>query len=112
VVAAEQVDVVVTERGEPLDVGVVDGVAVAPELGEGGVEVAGVLQHNGVEDQAEGAELVFLAFPVAPGGCGTEPYRSRCCYRKAGISRGTATPPVPRLSRSSWNLRLSESSNE
>ncbi len=67
-VAAEQVDVVVTERGEPLDVGVVDGVAVAPELGEGGVEVAGVLQHNGVEDQAEGAELVFLAFPVAPGG--------------------------------------------
>ncbi len=30
-VAAEQVDVVVTERGEPLDVGVVDGVAVAPE---------------------------------------------------------------------------------
>jgi len=48
VVAAEQVDVVVTERGEPLDVGVVDGVAVAPELGEGGVEVAGVPQQDGV----------------------------------------------------------------
>ncbi len=30
-VAAEQVGVVVNERGEPLDVGVVDGVAVAPE---------------------------------------------------------------------------------
>ncbi len=115
-VAAEQIDVVVNEQGEPLDVGVVDGGAVAPELGEGGVEVAGVPQHDGVEDQAEGAELVFLAFPVAPGGvrdrCGTEPYRSRCCYRKASIRRGTATPPVPRLSRSSWNLRLSESSSE
>ncbi len=38
---------------------------VATELGEGGVEVAGVPQHDGVEDEAEGAELVFLAFPVA-----------------------------------------------
>jgi len=63
VVTAEQVDVVVNERGEPLDVGVVR-VSARPELGEGGVEVAGVPQHDGVEDEAEGAELVLLAFPV------------------------------------------------
>ena len=65
-VAAEQVDVVVNERGKPLDVGVLGGVAARAELGEGGVEVTGVPQHDGVEDEdeAEGAELVLLAFPV------------------------------------------------
>lgn len=35
------------------------------ELGEGGVEGAGVPQHDGVEDEAERSELVFLAFSVA-----------------------------------------------
>jgi hypothetical protein len=34
------------------------------ELAEGGVGVAGVPQHNGVEDQAERAELVLLPFAV------------------------------------------------
>ena len=64
-VAAEQVDVVSNGWGEPLGVAVVDGVAVAAKLGEGSVEVAGVPQHDGVKDEVEGAELVFLAFPVA-----------------------------------------------
>jgi hypothetical protein len=32
------------------------------ELVEGGVLVAGVPQHDGVDDEAEGAELVFLPF--------------------------------------------------
>jgi len=52
-------------RGEPLDVGVLDGVAVEDELGQGGVEVAGVPQHDGIEDEAKRTELVFLAFAVA-----------------------------------------------
>ncbi len=33
-------------------------------MGQGGVHVAGVPQHDGVQDQAEGAQLVFLALPV------------------------------------------------
>jgi len=41
------------------------GVAVAAKLGECGVEVAGVPQHDGVEDETESSELVFLAFAVA-----------------------------------------------
>jgi hypothetical protein len=40
-------------------------VTVAAEVVEGGVLVAGVPQHDGVDDEAEGAELVFLAFAVA-----------------------------------------------
>lgn len=35
--------------------------ALGAELGDGGVQVAGVLQDDGVEDQAEGGELVLLA---------------------------------------------------
>jgi len=49
----------------PLDVGVLDGVAVEAELGQGGVEVAGVPQHDGIEYEAKRTELVFLAFAVA-----------------------------------------------
>ena len=51
--------------GQPFDVGVLDGVAVAAELGECGVEVAGVPQHDGIEDETERSKLVFLAFAVA-----------------------------------------------
>ena len=46
-------------------VGVVHWVALGAELGDGGVGVAGVPQGDGVEHQAERAELVFLAFAVA-----------------------------------------------
>jgi len=35
------------------------------ELVEGGVHVPSGEQRDGVEDQAEGADLVFLAFSVA-----------------------------------------------
>jgi len=34
------------------------------QCGDGGVNVAGVPQYDRVEDQAECAELVFLAFPI------------------------------------------------
>jgi len=49
----------------PLDVGVLDGVAVEAELGQGGVEVADVPQDDGIEDEAKRTELAFLAFAVA-----------------------------------------------
>jgi len=49
----------------PLDVGVLDVVAVETELGQGGVEIAGVPQDDGIEDEAKRTELAFLAFAVA-----------------------------------------------
>ena len=64
-VAAEHIDVVVPEWREALDVVVADVEAVAAQLGQGGVLVAGVPEHDGVEDESEGAELVFLSFAVA-----------------------------------------------
>jgi hypothetical protein len=64
-VAAVDVEVGVDEWGQPGDVGVERRVAVGAELGEGGVGVAGVPQHDDVQDQAQDAELVFLAFAVA-----------------------------------------------
>lgn len=54
----------VLERGEACEVLVLDVVALGAELGDGGVEVAGVPQDDGVEDQAEGGELVLLALAV------------------------------------------------
>jgi hypothetical protein len=62
VVAAEEVDVVGPERGEPDDV--IVGEVRFVELGECSVEVAGVPQDNGVEDEPERAKLVFLAGAV------------------------------------------------
>ena len=38
---------------------------MAAELVQGGVLVAGVAQHDGVDDQTEGAEPIFLVFAVA-----------------------------------------------
>lgn len=57
--AAEHVDVVAYERGQPGDVLVPDIEAVLAELGDGGVHVAGVEQHECVEGQAERADLVL-----------------------------------------------------
>ena len=54
----------VPERGQPGDVLVVHGLAAAAQVLDDGVEVARVPQHDGVEDQAERGELVFLAFAV------------------------------------------------
>ncbi len=47
------------------DVVIEDFEAVAAQLVQGGVLVAGVPKHDGVDDKSEGAELVFLAFAVA-----------------------------------------------
>lgn len=58
-VAAEHVDVVPPERGEVGDVLVADVEAVRAQLGHGGVHVPGVEEHKGVEDQAQGADLVL-----------------------------------------------------
>jgi hypothetical protein len=63
-VAAQQVDVFVAERGQPDGVGVGDRLPGRAQRPHRGVDVAGVPQHDGVDDQAERAELVFLAFPV------------------------------------------------
>ena len=54
----------VAERGQPGGVLVSDRIAGGPQRGDGGVDLAGVPQHHGVEPQAEGAELVFLALAV------------------------------------------------
>ncbi|WUX20239.1 hypothetical protein OG207_41845 [Streptomyces sp. NBC_01439] len=53
--AAEQVRVAVLERGRVGDVLLYDLGALAPQLGDGGVDVLRRPEHDGVEDQAEGA---------------------------------------------------------
>ncbi len=63
-VAAQEVDVPVLERREAGDVLVLDVVALGAELDDGSVQVAGVPQDDGVEDEAEGGELVLLALAV------------------------------------------------
>src|SRR5258705_7827993 len=63
-VAAQAVEVRVTERGEPGDVLVAHLLPALAQVLDDGVEVAGVPEHDGVEDESEGGELVFLAFAV------------------------------------------------
>ena len=55
---------VVLERRQRPDVVVLDVEPAAAQLVHGGVLVAGVPEHDGIDDEAEGAELVLLAFPV------------------------------------------------
>lgn len=52
------------ERGKAGDVLVADVVALGAELGDGGVDVLRGPEHDGVEDQAERAELVLHAVAV------------------------------------------------
>lgn len=47
------------ERGQACDVLIADVGAVGAQLLQDGVQVAGVAQHEGIEDQAERAELVL-----------------------------------------------------
>jgi hypothetical protein len=54
----------VLERGEPGDILVTDLVALGAELGDRGVDVARRSGHDGVEDQAERAELILHPVPV------------------------------------------------
>jgi hypothetical protein len=54
----------VPERGQPGDSLVAHGLAAAAQALDDGVEVTGIPQHDGVEDQAEGGELNFLAFAI------------------------------------------------
>jgi hypothetical protein len=63
-VATKEVDVGVAEGAEAGDVLVLDWDALGAELVDGGRQVAGVPQRDGVDDQAERGELVFLAFAV------------------------------------------------
>jgi hypothetical protein len=65
-VSPGEVDVVVGERTEPGDVVVVDVGAFSLGGGEGSIEVDGVPQDDGVYDESERAELVFLSVSVAP----------------------------------------------
>jgi len=61
---AEHLDVLVLQRREAFEVFVGDLVAGGSEVGDGIVHVLGVPDHEGVEREAERAELVFLAFAV------------------------------------------------
>ena len=63
---ALEVEVVVAQGAEAGDVVVADGDAGGLGDCEGPVEVGGVPQHDGVDNQAEGAGLVVLSFPVGP----------------------------------------------
>lgn len=64
-VPAEHVDVVPDERGEADDILVADVVTIGGKLGDGGVHVPGVEEDQGVEDESEGADLVFHPVLVA-----------------------------------------------
>jgi hypothetical protein len=64
-VAAGEGDVVGAKRTEPLDVGVVDLQAAGGEVVERSLGVDRVVEDDRVEDQAERAELFFLALAVA-----------------------------------------------
>ena len=84
-------------EGQPGGVLTDDRVTGGPQTRDGGVDVAGVPQHHGVEHQAEHAELVFLAFPV-------------CLPQLAGCPWNAAGPgPPPRRpsarSPSAWPRR-------
>jgi hypothetical protein len=63
-VAAEHVEVAVLEWREPGDVLVPQLVSLGAELGDGGVDVLRGPEHDGVEGQAERAELVLHAVAV------------------------------------------------
>jgi hypothetical protein len=54
----------VAERGQQGDALVADLLPVLAQPLDDGVEVAGVPQHDRVQDEAERGELVFLAFPL------------------------------------------------
>lgn len=80
------------ERGEPGHVLVQDVVFARvgrqrPQFGDGGVQVAGRPRHGGVEDQAECAELVFLALAI-------------CLHDLPALA--VADVPGPALWRDSW----------
>ena len=64
VVSALNVDVFAGEGAEGGGVFVGNGVSVRSEVFDRGIDVAGVPEDAGVEDEAEGTELVFLAFSV------------------------------------------------
>ena len=82
-VVAGDVEVAAHVRREPGDVVVVDGVAGGSEVGEGGVEVDGVPEGEAVEDQAEGAELVFHAVVV-----GVSEFAVAAMEQRGGRGRG------------------------
>jgi hypothetical protein len=63
-VATQAVEVRAPERGQPGGSLVAHGLAAAAQALDDGVEVTGIPQHDGVEDQAEGGDLVFLAFAI------------------------------------------------
>ena len=59
-VAIQAVEVRVPERGQPGGSLVAHGLAAAAQALHDGVEVTGIPQHDGVEDQAESGELIFV----------------------------------------------------
>jgi len=56
----------VAERGQPAHVFLAYRVTPSAQLLDGGIQVPGVPQHDRVQNQAQGAELVLLPFPVRP----------------------------------------------
>jgi hypothetical protein len=64
----------------------------AQELVEGGVHVAGVPQHDAVEDEAERAELVFHALVVALLQLALRAVKDGCGEESGGLPGGFARP--------------------
>ena len=94
-VPAEHVDVLVGERGEPGRVGAVN-IAGGAQLAERGVGVAGVPQHDRVEDQAECAEVAnSTSQPTDSGMVGCRPDKGMEVGRRP--DSGMAAPPGVRL---------------
>lgn len=73
----------IAKRGQPGDIGVVHEVAGLAQCIHGGIGVAGVPWHDGVQDQAEWTELVFLAFTVALVELAVSPVEDRACQTVA-----------------------------
>jgi hypothetical protein len=64
-VTAEHIDVLVTEGRQTCDILVEHLEAFVAQLVQGGIHVDRVPQYDGVEDQAERAELILLPLAVA-----------------------------------------------
>ena len=63
-VAPHHVDVLVSQRGEPCDIRIVHDQALGPQLLECGIHVDRIPKDDHIHHQPQGAELVFLSFPI------------------------------------------------
>lgn len=106
--APEHVDVMADEWREADEVFVTHIEAVAAELGDGGVHVAGVEEHQGIEDESEGADLVFHAVLVALVELpvlAVEDLPRQCVAAFLEVGLHLGLPPVGRLVRQTQDVQ-------